>query len=115
MGITVKVIDCMHGGPAQGITGSLTRQYDGHWGKPVHGRTDEDGLLGGWQPDLAVARGVYRLELDVDRYYAALGIMPFYPQVVMVLRIADPAEDHNVFSLITPYLNLTCRREIAPR
>ena len=110
MSFTVNVIDCMYGSPAQGVTGRLERQSYGTWEEPVHGRTDENGLLCGWSPTPAITPGVYRLELDVDRYYATLGIVPLYLRVNVVLRVTDPADDHRVYVLITPFFNAMFRK-----
>lgn len=107
MSISVEVIDCMHGRPAEGIAVRLESQVGGAWGEPTRGVTDENGLLREWQPSLVVARRIYRIELDIDRYYATLGIVPFLPRVTITFRVLDPAERHHLPISITPYSQST--------
>jgi 5-hydroxyisourate hydrolase-like protein (transthyretin family) len=54
-----------------------------------------------------VDRGVYRIELDVDGYFASLGIAPFYPTITVSLRVQSPERSYTVPVLITPYAYLT--------
>lgn len=107
MGITVNVIDCMHGRPAEGIAARIDCEVDGVWGKSGRGRTDENGMLRDWLPPIVLSHGVYRIELDVDSYYATLGIVPRYPRVSVIFRVFDPAEHHLVPMLITPTSHIT--------
>jgi 5-hydroxyisourate hydrolase len=103
MSILVSVVDSMHGRPAEGVVVCLGGQVDGAWQEIIHGHTDEQGQFRDWYGELVLTRGMHRLQLDIDSYYATLGLAPYYPRVSIDFRVADPAERHHIPVQITPY------------
>ncbi|XRQ09016.1 hydroxyisourate hydrolase [Actinomadura welshii] len=101
MSILVNVVDSLHGQPAEGVGMHLEHRIDGEWREVVQGKTDENGdfrpLNGGPLPQY----GIYRLELDIDAYYATLGLAPFYPRVTIDFRVSDAGAEHHIPVLIT--------------
>jgi 5-hydroxyisourate hydrolase len=101
MSITVSVIDSLHGRMAGGVTVRLESPVRGE--ESFQGRTGEIGQLNDWQPPLVLRPGVYRVEVDIDGYYATLGIMPIYPRVIVMFRVLNPNDQYHMPILITPY------------
>lgn len=106
MKVTVSVVDCAQGRPAEGVAGRLERRVDGVWTEQAKGRTDECGSIT-WGRVPSPAKCVYRIELDVDQYFATLGIVPTHPWVTIVFRVLDPAADQHIPVLMTPHAHLT--------
>ena len=114
MSITIRAIDCVHGRPAAGITAQLARVNKPglcrpSQCRPSQGRTDDLGQVSHWDPEPGIERGIYRVELDIDGYFASLGITPFMPTAVVSFRITDSPEPCHVTVLITPYASLAYR------
>lgn len=103
MAINVSVIDASHGRPAVGVDTRLERRVDADWDSQGGGRTDVDGQWAEWSPNRAPARGVYRLLFDAGRYFAALGIVPFYPEVSIVFAVSDPDQNCHLTLLLGPH------------
>jgi 5-hydroxyisourate hydrolase-like protein (transthyretin family) len=101
MSILVSVVDSLHGQPAEGVGVHIESRIDGVWREVVQGKTDQNGefrpLNGGPLPKY----GIYRLELDIDAYYATLGLAPFYAKVTIDFRICDTGAEHHIPVLIT--------------
>ncbi|GAA4094918.1 MULTISPECIES: hydroxyisourate hydrolase [Actinomadura] len=109
MSILVSVVDSMHGRPAEGVAVQLGSQIEGEWQEIAKGHTDEEGEFGAPSGELFLARGVHRLELDIDGYYTTLGLAPFYPRVTIDFRVSDPGERHHIPVVITPFACATYR------
>ncbi len=104
MGISTHVLDARTGRPADGLELTLSVQRPGGW-EPLGRRvTDADGRVS----DLAraAAAGVYRIVFAVEAYLAA---PTFYPEVVVVFRVTDPAAHHHVPLLLSPFAYSTYR------
>ncbi|MGZ4612757.1 MAG: hydroxyisourate hydrolase [Kineosporiaceae bacterium] len=101
--ISTHVLDAVRGRPAAGLGVRLDRREDGAWHERARRVTDADGRV----PDLAAQAptGVYRLTLDTEDH---LGPDAFYPEVVVVFRVADGAH-HHVPVLLSPYSYTTYR------
>ncbi|WP_214324859.1 hydroxyisourate hydrolase [Nonomuraea sediminis] len=101
MPLRVDVVDVAHGRPAAGVRILAFRLAEAS-SSEAEGCTDQSGSLV-W-PDLALplSRGSYRLELNVDSYFATLGIVPANPLVVIVFRVSDPADPPRLTVLIAP-------------
>jgi 5-hydroxyisourate hydrolase len=104
MSVSTHVLDAVAGRPAAGVEVVLERQDGTDWAELAARRTDADGRV----PDLAAttAAGVHRIRFDVDGHF---GADAFYPEVVIVFRIADPAAHHHVPLLLSPYAYSTYR------
>ncbi|MGE5291021.1 MAG: hydroxyisourate hydrolase [Micromonosporaceae bacterium] len=111
MSLTVRVIDCTYGRPVAGMPVRLERDVGRAWIEQVRSQTDDEGRLADWLPD-PLARGVYRLEFDLDGYFASRGIAAFYPSITIVFRIADPNRAPCIPLLITSNAFMTYRQDL---
>ncbi|PZS19300.1 MAG: hydroxyisourate hydrolase [Pseudonocardiales bacterium] len=107
MSISTHVLDAVTGQPAVGVEVILSRRdgrADTGWLELTRRGTDADGRV----PDLAAdpAAGVYRLSFDTDAY---LGGDTFYPEVVVVFRVADASAHLHVPLLLSPFAYSTYR------
>ena len=66
------------------------------------GVTDADGRIGAIGPD-RLAAGDYTLRFATGTWFADAGRETFYPEVVVVFRIADPDQHYHVPVLVNPY------------
>ena len=104
MSISTHVLDAVTGRPAAGLELVLGRRAGGVWHELAQRATDADGRV----PDLAghVEAGVYRIVFETEAY---LTIETFYPQVVVMFRVTDPAAHHHVPLLLSPFAYSTYR------
>jgi 5-hydroxyisourate hydrolase len=70
------------------------------WTELASGRTAVDGRWA-FSSD-RLHHGVYQIELDIDGYYAPLGVLAFHPRVIVEFRIVDSSQDLHLPVLITP-------------
>lgn len=102
--LSTHVLDTSRGQPAQGI--AIDLRFAGKLIKSaitnVDGRTDE--------PLISAERletGVYELIFHAGDYFRATGIAlptpPFLDEVVVRFGVADPAANHHVPLLLSPY------------
>lgn len=103
-GITTHVLDTSRGRPAQGVPVTLEIEAAGGWKLVGQGATNADGRI----PDLVsagvtIAAGVYRLVFDTGKYFAHHQCESFYPQVIIVFRLADAAQHYHVPLLLSPF------------
>jgi 5-hydroxyisourate hydrolase len=104
MSISTHVLDAMTGRPAVGLELVLSRRVHDGWHELTRRVTDTGGRVG----DLAggVEAGVYRIVFKTEAY---LEVETFYPEVVLVFRIIDPAAHHHVPLLLSPFAYSTYR------
>jgi 5-hydroxyisourate hydrolase len=104
MSISTHVLDATTGRPAAGLALTLSQRAGDGWADLDRRVTDADGRVG----DLAgaVAAGVYRIVFQTGAY---LGEAAFYPEVVVVFRVAEPAAHHHVPLLLSPFAYSTYR------
>ena len=105
MSISTHVLNATTGQPAAGLELTLSQQDGDGWRELSRRATDQDGRV----RDLAGAgsrRGTYRIVFQTGTY---LGRETFYPEVVVVFRITDPAAHHHVPLLLSPYAYSTYR------
>jgi 5-hydroxyisourate hydrolase len=108
MKVTVSVVDCTHGRPAEGIVVRLERRISGVWAEQARGQVDESGKLT-WELMEFATKSIYRIEIDTDSYFAAFGIVPSHPCVTVVFRVISHDEDQQIPVLITPHSHLAYR------
>jgi 5-hydroxyisourate hydrolase len=101
MSVSVTVVDCFYGRPVIGMSVRLDRDIDGSWIEQMRNQTGNDGCICEWS-NSPLARGLYRLEFDLDGYFTSLGIAPLYPVVTIRFRIPDPNHLCHISLLITP-------------
>jgi 5-hydroxyisourate hydrolase len=104
MSISTHVLDATTGRPADGLAVTLSQRTGDAWQDLSQRVTDADGRVS----DLAreAAAGVYRIVFQTGAY---LGGAAFYPEVIVVFRIADPAAHHHVPLLLSPFAYSTYR------
>jgi 5-hydroxyisourate hydrolase len=100
------VLDAVSGRPAAGLRVALARQGGTGWTALATARTDADGRIAAFAPGGQITAGVYQLTFETEEY---LAVPTFYPVVVIVFRIRDPAQHHHVPLLLSPYAYSTYR------
>jgi 5-hydroxyisourate hydrolase len=100
VGLSTHVLDTAAGRPAAGIAVTLEDGIAGSLlGEAV---TDADGRISSIGPARLEA-GDYRLSFATGDYFAAVGTHAFYPEVVVVFTLADPAQHYHVPLLLSPF------------
>jgi 5-hydroxyisourate hydrolase len=103
-GITTHVLDTARGRPAAGVEVRLEAADGAGWREVGAGRTDEDGRAAGLVPSQAeLVPGAYRLRFAVGAYFLALGVVAFYPQVVVEFEVRDGFQRYHVPLLLSPF------------
>lgn len=97
--ITTHVLDTSIGRPAAAVSVRLQAERGSAWIDVSEGTTDTDGRVRtfGEQP-----AGTYRLRFEVEPYFRARGITPFFPWVEIAFVVTDAGHCH-VPLLISPY------------
>jgi 5-hydroxyisourate hydrolase len=109
--ITTHVLDTALGRPAEGVAVVLElADKEERWTELGRGLTNADGRISTLLPDGAIlAPGTYRLRFATAAYFAAFGVRGFYPEVVVLFRIDDPAGHFHVPLLLSPFAYSTYR------
>ena len=98
MSLSTHVLDTARGRPAADVPVRLELGKDNAWLPVAQGKTDFDGRLSAWTPELS--EGTYRLVFDTGQY---LGVGAFYPEVVVTFLITEPGERYHVPLLLSPF------------
>ncbi len=107
--VTTHVLDAATGTPAAGVAVVLERAVDAGWERLGAGSTDADGRCADLGP-ASLPVGTYRLDFATAAWFAAAGRETFYPSVVVVFAITDPARaHHHVPLLLSPFAYSTYR------
>src|SRR5262245_44955755 len=102
--ITTHVLDTARGRPAAGLAVILEREHEAAWREIGRGVTDDDGRVRTFlAPGASLAAGVHRLSFATGPYFAKQKVAAFYPEVVIVFEITDPAQHHHVPLLLSPF------------
>ena len=104
MTISTHVLDARTGRPAAGLELALDRQDGGGWQPLSRRATDADGRVSDLAADSPA--GVYRIVFAAEAYLAA---DTFYPEIVVVFRVSDPAAHYHVPLLLSPFAYSTYR------
>jgi 5-hydroxyisourate hydrolase len=103
-GITTHVLDTSLGRPASGVSVRLERREGSAWAELARGATDADGRCKNLLPDgTGLQPSVYRLSFDTAEYFGRRGLPTFYPEVVVVFEVREPAQHHHVPLLLSPF------------
>ncbi|HEX4833462.1 MAG TPA: hydroxyisourate hydrolase [Trebonia sp.] len=102
MKISARVLDGTYGKPAAGVHARLTRATESTWTSIAVMETDENGLIEDWD-SWNLERGLYQVVFDSDRYFASLGTIAAYPEVVIMFRMVDDAHAFQVQVILAPY------------
>ena len=108
-GISTHVLDVAAGRPAAGIRVLLQRLENNDWTKLGRAVTNGDGRAEGLLGDTSSAAGIHRLVFATGEYFQASGTTTFFPEVVVMFSIMDPAEHHHVPVLLSPFGYTTYR------
>lgn len=100
MKVSVQVVDCAFGVAADSVRVRLSRRVDSDWCKVAEGRTDSNGTFREWH-DSTLPAGTYQLEVDLDAYYADMGITPFMPRAIVEFDLTDAPGDLLIPLLVT--------------
>jgi 5-hydroxyisourate hydrolase len=103
--LSTHVLDTALGRPAAGV-GVVLETVAGE--AIGDGITDGDGRVGSIGPEQLEA-GDYRLRFATGAYFAGQGSPGFYPEVVVVFSVADPAQHYHVPVLLSPFGYTTYR------
>ena len=109
--ITTHVLDTARGVPATGLAVTLERLAPGDvmaWETIGRADTDADGRISTLGP-AALPVGRYRLTFDTGAYLIANHGNAFYPEVVVVIELTDPAAHYHVPLLLSPFHYSTYR------
>jgi 5-hydroxyisourate hydrolase len=109
--ITTHVLDTSRGLPAIGVRATLEQQTaSGSWIEQAAGITNEDGRIPDLLPGAAIlAPGLYRLRFATAAYFLSLGLRCFFPEVLIMFEVDDPAKHVHVPLLLSPYGYTTYR------
>ena len=99
--ITTHVLDTSRGKPAARIAVALEFLADG-WQIVGGGLTDAD-VRNSSLVDGNIEKGIYRLTFLTGKYFEALGIESFFPEVSIVFRVDDPKSHYHVPLLLSPF------------
>jgi 5-hydroxyisourate hydrolase len=104
--VSTHVLDAVSGRPAAGLRVGLAARRSSGWADLASARTDADGRVTAFAPGAELTAGVYQLTFETEEY---LAVPTFYPVVVIVFRITDPASRYHVPLLLSPYAYSTYR------
>lgn len=102
MTIVSRVLDGTFGKPAVGVRAALERANGTGWVTLAEAETNTGGEItdwDGWQPD----RGLYRLVINSDSYFADLGVSSAYPEVTITFRMQNKSVRFQVVVTLSPY------------
>jgi len=102
-GITTHVLDTARGKPAEGMRVRLERLAGGGPVLAGEQETDADGRARGLLGEVPLAAGRWRLTFGTGAWFAARGIVAFFPEVRIDFDVADPGAHHHVPLLLSPY------------
>lgn len=98
--ISVEVMDQTFGRPAEGVPVALSREVDAVWQTTLSARTDATGSIVGQR--ISRACGRYRLAVDLDGYFAAMGLEPLVSSLDFCFRVTRPYENVRLLVAVTP-------------
>lgn len=102
--ITTHVLDTARGCPAAGVPITVEVEAPGGWELIGKGSTDVDGRAKDlFSPGFKVRPGTYRIRFDTGTYFSAQEITGFYPEVIVVFTINDPAQHYHVPLLLSQF------------
>jgi 5-hydroxyisourate hydrolase-like protein (transthyretin family) len=96
--LCVLVIDAARGRAADGVHCLVERQIVGDWHTVTRGTSDAAGMISAAD---VVGPGVYRIELDVDPYFATTGMVALMPKMTVTVRLTEAAGNTTLRAYIT--------------
>lgn len=86
--LVISVTDALHARAAEGVRSRLERQEDEEWQDAARYVSDLTGTIVIEEPPRP---GTYRLQFDIENYFALTGISSALPQGMVVFRVPDAA------------------------
>ena len=106
MSLHVAVTDAVYGIPAEGVRVNLFDRLDyGDWLEAGHDRTDLNGRVE-LPLDTSLDRAL-RLELEMDAYYATLGVRPAHPVITLTINLTGKRPAPCVRLVVAPLAYVT--------
>ena len=99
--ITTHVLDTALGGPAVGLAVVLEMQRASEWVRLANAQTDDRGRVSGWDHEVIVAPGVYRLTFDTATYHR--DVRSFFPEVQVTFKVREGTHHVHVPLLLSPF------------
>jgi 5-hydroxyisourate hydrolase len=114
MSVSIRIVDCVYGRPAVGVSVDVTRERDGLAVWQRREQTDDEGCLSGLLEPMR-ERGSYTLVFDLDDYYRKLGHSSLTAAISIRLHAASPTLHSHLSLLITPTSCTAYRMTELPR
>ncbi|MGW4423891.1 hydroxyisourate hydrolase [Streptosporangium sp. NPDC004631] len=102
MSIATQALDGVYGRSAAGVRVRLERAAGTDWQSVSEAETDVNGNVKEWA-DEYMERGLYRLVLATDYYFAGLGMTVPYPEITVVFRMHDERTPYHIQVVLTPH------------
>ncbi len=102
MSVSVQALDVVYGRSAAGVRARLERPAGEAWRVISSAETDGDGQIFDWRDD-TLEQGAYRIVFDSDSYFASLGMSAAYPEITVLFRVQDEADNCQIQVLLAPY------------
>jgi 5-hydroxyisourate hydrolase len=102
MKIVAHVLDSTYGQSIAGLHAYLERASGDGWVRLCDTETNSEGCIEDWD-DGQLERGLYRIVFDNERYFAALGAITVYPEVVIIFRMPSESRTCLVQVALSPY------------
>jgi 5-hydroxyisourate hydrolase len=100
--IVTQVVDGTYGKSAAGVRVCLASATGDSWSVVAEAETDGDGCIMEWQ-SRHLERGLYRIVFDSDGYFARLGAVSAYPEIIVLFRMEDDLHLFRVHVTLSPY------------
>jgi 5-hydroxyisourate hydrolase len=102
MKLVAQTLDGTYGKSAVGLRAHLSRADGDGWVTVAEAETSSDGRIDDW--DIwHLGRGVYQILFESDSYFAGLGSVAAYPEVVVIFRVRNDDETFHVQLTLSPY------------
>jgi 5-hydroxyisourate hydrolase len=102
MRIAAQFADATYGQRVAGVRTRLESAGTDGWRIVAEAETDLNGRIEDWGGQ-ALRRGLYRIVLDSDGYFAGLGMTTVYPEISIVFRAEEAAGDCQVNVALSRY------------
>lgn len=97
-GLAIRVIDSVHGRPAEGITGRLRSQREGLWQESVPIVIGSNGSL---STDALKHEQRYLIELEIGAYYAEFGFNSILARVAITFVTPEQGSKLEIMIALT--------------
>ena len=99
--MVAQTLDGTYGKGAVGVPAHLARADGNGWIEVAEAETSSDGRIDDW--DWHLERGTYRILFESDSYFAGLGSVAAYPEVLIIFRVRNDSEAFHIQLTLSPY------------